>query len=212
MRKVLIVTDDYKEQTLLETFLRKFGFDTKAIRRDILLNDELLVFSPEIIIATLSGRSVDGKKIGQKLLHQPNKPQLILLHHSGEDCDGARAEALLERPLKPEEILAAFSQVAGLDWNKLMEKYQQMFTEEELAQIFHVTGAAPIEKATLLKDPERAEYFNQLTDWLSEDELNEWDGDRVKKEIESLRQSRGPEADDLDNLKKKFVRSLFKKS
>ena len=67
MVKVLLVYDDFNELTLTESYLKKIGFDVVGISNEILINDQILSFNPEILVVHGKNMKVSSFSVGQKL-------------------------------------------------------------------------------------------------------------------------------------------------
>lgn len=131
MRKILLVIDDFKELRTLESFFRRIGFDVLSVGKEILVNDALLSFFPEIVIATAKGRAVDGLRLAAKIKKQmPNVRTLLigppgLSKHLPAEAQ-ALVEGILEHPIQPHNMIRMVAQVAGLPETPLIEKYDRL--------------------------------------------------------------------------------------
>lgn len=126
----MLVIEDYSEMIGLESTLRRLGFDVLSVAKDVLVNDALLHFFPEILIANYKGRNVDGLKLALKLKRHQIPPAIALLHLgsapllSGEDRRAV--DAFLESPLKARTAIETIAKLAGMPPKPLLEKYEKV--------------------------------------------------------------------------------------
>ena len=227
MRKLLLVLDDYRESSLFHTLLMKFGWDVKGISRDLLIKDEIIKHGPELIVAAVSGRQIDGIALSQKVARAHGLPRIILVGTAeelrGERMKTALAEGVLERPLTPAKVVQGVCEVCGLDVDSALKKLAQLMSRQDFTQkvegIYVGSGEAPEESgdprepagADLLHDPARAEKYSRIAAQVSLQEGPQWDKGRVDRELKELRREADPALDELDENKRRFVRALFKK-
>ncbi len=149
MRKIMLVIEDYTDLIALENLLRRVGFDVLSLGKDILVNDALLRFQPDIVIATSKGRVVDGLRVAARVKKQTPAPRVALTYALGNaptlTSEGQTlVDAMVVLPIQSASFLKVMSQLAGIDASSLLAKYEKISTvrpqEEEL---MHVTGEAP---------------------------------------------------------------------
>jgi hypothetical protein len=152
MRKIMLVIDDFNDLLALEAFFRRIGFDVLSLGKDLLVNDALLGFVPDFVIATAKGRSVDGGKLAIRLAQQANQPRVALIYASGSPPRLPRearnaVDILIEIPFQPKILLAMVGDLLSLDSKSLVEKFEkqrnaklqvlddrQLFTDENGVQ------------------------------------------------------------------------------
>ncbi|MEK7356641.1 MAG: hypothetical protein AAB250_09340 [Bdellovibrionota bacterium] len=151
MRKVMLVIDDYSEMIGLESTLRRLGFDVLSVAKDVLVNDALLGFYPEIVVATFKGRHVDGLKVALRLKKNPIPPAIALVHAGSAPLisgDDRRAiDAFLESPLKAKHLIETIARLARVPAAPLLEKFEKvsnadLSTDEELLIVGNKSAAA----------------------------------------------------------------------
>jgi hypothetical protein len=131
MQKLLLVIDDFSELMTLETLFRRLGFDVLTLGKDLLVTDALLRFHPDLVIASQRGRSVDGLKLAMRVKKLTPAPKVAILHTQGSvptlDPSQRRAvDAMLESPLRERQIIGIMGQLAGVDVQSLLEKYEKI--------------------------------------------------------------------------------------
>ncbi len=131
MHKILLVIDEYKELVALENLLRRLGFDVLSVGKDILVNDALVRFVPEIVIATLKGRAVDGIKVSMRVRRQTPSPLVAFLTAADNATNLSQEQklymdALILLPLQPQTVIRTIAQMAQLDPGPLIGKFQKM--------------------------------------------------------------------------------------
>ncbi|MES2963776.1 MAG: hypothetical protein V4760_07775 [Bdellovibrionota bacterium] len=232
MRKVMLVIEDYSEMIGLETTLRRLGFDVLSVAKDVLVNDALLGFFPEILIATYKGRNVDGVKLALKLKKHQIPPAIALLHSgsapliSGEDRRAI--DAFLESPLRAKSAIETVAKLAKMPVAPLLEKYEKV-TNVDLSQgdellIVGTKAAAPEVSAKGEWDPVKTPGSSSISRSARSDRydkfLTEHDEpvDRVMshevaaKAMRDLKKAALAEKDQLDKIdkeKREFVKAMF---
>jgi len=131
MRKILLVIDEYRELVALENLLRRLGFDVLSVGKDILVNDALVRFAPDIVIATLKGRAVDGVKVSLRVRRQTPSPLVAFMTGSDNAANISHEQklymdALVLLPLQPQTVIRTIAQMAQLDPGPLIGKFQKM--------------------------------------------------------------------------------------
>jgi hypothetical protein len=131
MRKIMLVIDEYKELVALENLLRRVGFDVLSLGKELLVNDALFRFHPELVIATAKGRMVDGPRLAVRLRKVAPPPRVVLAH-AGTSQFVIPPEAklaidgLIDLPVHPESVLKVIAQVSGIDSVTLLAKYGKL--------------------------------------------------------------------------------------
>ena len=131
MRKVMLVIDDFKELVHLESLLRRIGFDVLSLGKDILVNDALLRFHPDLVIASAKGRAVDGIKLSQRMKKLSPAPRIALAYQAGnpptlpQEAQGA-VDALIETPVHPLTVIKVLSQLMATPAEPLLAKYEKI--------------------------------------------------------------------------------------
>jgi hypothetical protein len=147
MRKVMLVIDDFSEMVGLESFLRRLGFDVLSLAKESLVNDALLSFQPEVVIASFRGRNVDGPRLAQKLKKAMIPPPRIALAYAGvmptvPDDIKKSIEAMVEIPVEATSAINMLAKLSGLPLQPLLDKYAKVsgavLTRDE--QVVIITG------------------------------------------------------------------------
>ncbi len=137
MKKVLLVYDDFNELTLTESFMKKVGLDVVGISNEVLLNDQILSFNPDVVVAFGQNQRVSSFSVGQRLKQSRTfAGKSVLVTQKGirpkpEDMIKMRMDALVEAPLSIERLLQVLSKVLGIDGTVLQEKLQRAIGYEE---------------------------------------------------------------------------------
>lgn len=151
MRKIVLLIDDYQELVAAENLLRRLGFDVLSLGKEVLLNDALLRFHPDIVIANCRGRSVDGFRVAARVKKLSPPPRVALTYTPNNapslsaDME-AMIDALLISPLQAPMVIKVVAQMANLDPGPLLGKYQKL-TANRLVETEH-SGSAGTSAAT----------------------------------------------------------------
>jgi DNA-binding response OmpR family regulator len=209
MRKILLCLEDYNELLFVETLLKKIGFDVDSVRNEFTLAEKLLAQSPDLVIATGDGLKINGQRVSKKVKRKGLHAKLLLLFTrekmlSENVLDGMLADAALETPLNPRRVLTAICQLTGADVDAVIAKFDKLPIGKNLdkndPQSSSVKKSGREEKyLEFLKNvpPSKQEMFSKKA---VHDEL---------KEIQKFEQEQNNL--DLENKRKEFVTSLFKK-
>jgi CheY-like chemotaxis protein len=151
MQRLLLVIDDFSELRTLETIFRRLGLDVLTVGKDLLVNDALLGFQPDIVIASHRGRNVDGLKLALRLRKLTPPPKTAILHSKGLVPElGAHhrqaIDAFIETPIKERNVIGIVGQLAGVDVQSLIEKYEKiagakLSKKEDLVHVSHQGSA-----------------------------------------------------------------------
>jgi CheY-like chemotaxis protein len=135
MRKILLVIDDYTELEAAESSLKRLGFDVLSLSREILVNDALFRFHPDVAILTYKGRSVDGIRLATRLKTRVSglaAPKVVLVHAPGAQKpemskDVAHVvDAFAESPLSPATLIRMIADLTGLEAETLVAKFEKI--------------------------------------------------------------------------------------
>lgn len=131
MRKILLVIDEYQEMVALENLLRRVGFDVLSVGKDILVNDALNGFFPDIVVTSMKGRAVDGVKVSTRIRKLAPPPRVAFVTNA-ESAANISVEqklftdAVIASPLQPIPVIRTIAQLANLDPNPLIGKFQKL--------------------------------------------------------------------------------------
>jgi hypothetical protein len=129
MQKVMLVIDDYTELVFTENLLKRMGFDVLSLNRDSSFNESILSFFPDVLIATLKGRHVEGLRLAISLKKKNSNSKTIMLAPSARDLSlppEARVDALLEMPVQAVQVLTILARLTKLDEAQLLEKFDKL--------------------------------------------------------------------------------------
>lgn len=179
MRKVMLVVDDYQEMVAIENLLCRLGFDVLSLGKDILVNDALYRFQPEIVIATSKGHSVDGYKVAERMKRIFPPPKVALTYSGGippalTPKSKMNVDGLIATPILPQNLIKLVARLGDLDPEPLLEKFQKIMS-------------APMSQ----KDLELVRVFGQR------ESLESWDPVKTPGQAASLRSARSNRYDEF---------------
>ncbi len=128
MNKILLVYDDYAELTTVEFSLKKVGFDVIAVSSEFSIQEKLLSFNPEIVIAYGRGPKVTTVGVGKRLKEMSRwNGKALLIFPSGvkpnpEDLIRVRMDLLLEAPVPTVRLIQILAKMTNQDDQVLVEK------------------------------------------------------------------------------------------
>lgn len=149
----MLVIDDFQELLTTESFLRRLGFDVLSLGKDLLVNDALLRFSPDIVLASYRGRMVDGPKLALRLKKLVPPPRMALIYPAGShpqlSADIQRVvDGLIEMPFQGAAVIKIVAQLAGLEPGPLLEKYERLVSAQAKAADSHRVGGGTVVGST----------------------------------------------------------------
>lgn len=160
MRKILLVIDEFTELVGLETLFRRLGFDVLSVGRESAVQEAILGFPPDLIIATGQGRYVEGLTLASRVKFGLHRPKIVALVPAAEGPEGSAklkdliaasaVDAAIETPFEPRVALRAVCKIMQLQPEPVLEKYSKivsakLFEPDELKIIKHPT---PIQSST----------------------------------------------------------------
>ena len=136
MRKILLISEDFAENSKFQTVLKKVGFDASSITTTNKLQVDLLNFNPDIVVAKkvqkLSGCNVLGK-IRENAFF---KGKAVLIF-GPDDADPSPAELVkgrpdivLETPLAFEKLIEVLAKLLGEDPRPFIDKFRRSNMDE----------------------------------------------------------------------------------
>lgn len=129
MRRILLVIDEFNELVGLETLFRRLGFDVLSLGREATVQEAILGFPPDLIIATGRGRQVDGLTLASRLKFHGARPRVIVLLPQEALSGGFRSDvidAIIETPFEPRTALKAVCRLLQLPPEPILEKYSKI--------------------------------------------------------------------------------------
>ncbi len=229
MRKVMLVVDDYQEMVAIENLLCRLGFDVLSLGKDILVNEALYRFHPDIVIATSKGHGVDGYKVAERVKKQFPPPK-VALTYTGEippaltPKSKMNVDGLIGTPVQAQNLIKLVASLGDLDFEPLWEKFQKIMKapispkELELVRVF----GTPTEEWDPVKTPGQAatmrtarssrydEFLRRNADDVPEQTV--LPRDIARTAMEELKADSRGEAEQLEEIhreKMKFVKTLF---
>lgn len=230
MVRILLVYEDFNELTLTESYLKKVGFDVVGISNEVLINDQILTFNPEVIVAFGKNLKVSSFSVGQKLKDNPKfngKVVIIVpkeIRAAPHEMMKMKMDAILESPVKPEKLISVLSKLAGIAPGTLADKFKKSkIKDPEIEKLIMVSGALsdgkylapPVKKKVILiDDPVRAEKYNQLVKNEKIDvKATSHDRSDIKAHQDDLKKDWDfDELEEMDRLKRQFADALFRKN
>jgi len=148
-RRVLLMNDDYVENSRLETYLKRLGFDVMALGTEAGLSDRILSFRPDLICAAGSSK-VSALSVGIKLKDIKSFVGAVILGFprsaplQPQDLLRMRMDRLIETPFEPEVLLRSLCEVLALDTDAFLEKYRKSQWSEESVESQMIRGAVAV--------------------------------------------------------------------
>ncbi len=225
MRKILLVIDSFGELVQLEQLLKKLGFDTLGMHTPHALQDQLLGFSPDILVLTGKGTRVQGLELSQKIKKRKGAPKIVMLFPQGyqpqsDELAGAQMDAVFETPLDPIRFLSGLCKLSGLDPLQYVDKFAKLqgFDLHEMG-----TGAksGPVREASIYVEggrnsdgsrKDRASTYKEIAAKVELPEPGFLAAEKIQAAIKEARKTAVPEQESvLDESRREFVRALFHK-
>ncbi len=167
MVKTLLVYDDFNELTLTESYLKKVGFDVVGVSNEVLIQDQILSFRPDIIVAQGNSSKVSSFSVGQKLKdNQRFQGKVVIIvpkdvRPSPQDLLKMKMDGLIETPVQPEKLIQVLCRLSGLQPNAFVEKFQKArLGDPELKRLIMVTSTVPLVSSNAAAAPATAENSN----------------------------------------------------
>lgn len=142
MSKILLVFENYTEMVVVETQLKRVGFDTVGIGSELSLSNHVIELNPSIIVAYGQGNRVSTLSVAKKLkemIRWNGKVILIFpesMKPTADDLLRIRMDMALEAPPKVERIIQVIARLQNLDEIQLLEKLQSIGSPESADQMF----------------------------------------------------------------------------
>ncbi len=128
MIKVLLAYEDFNELTLTESYLKRVGFDIVGISNEVLIQDQILSFNPEVIVAFGKNQKVSSFSVGQKLKdnHRYHGRVVIIVpkdvRPTASDMLKMKMDAIMEAPFAPEKLIQVLCRLCGHSADPFLEK------------------------------------------------------------------------------------------
>ncbi|MBX3017787.1 MAG: hypothetical protein KF767_07860 [Bdellovibrionaceae bacterium] len=156
-RRVLLISDDYVENSRTETLLKKVGFDVMAIGTDVGLADKVLSFRPDLVVASGNSAKVSALGVGAKLKEMRGFSGAVMLgidrgaKMNPMDLLKVRMDRMLEVPFDAEKLVRNMCEILALDAEACLEKLRKAQWSESGGEAQMVRGAG-VETASTLPE------------------------------------------------------------
>lgn len=237
MMKVLLVFEDFNELAMTETYLKKVGFDVVGITNEVSLQEQLLSFYPDVIVANGKTTRVSSFSVGQKMKENHRYPGKVVIvvpkdvRPTPQDIIRLKMDGLIEAPIQPEKLIQVLCRLMGQDPHTFLDKLQKAkLSDTHLQrQMIKVMGPlsvgdsatsepTPISKTKdknkiVIHDPERAKkYATIVKDTEIDIKQSTHDRNAIRELQKELKKDWDfDKLDDQDELKRQFAEALFKK-
>ncbi len=216
MRRILLVIDDYREMMILQTLLKKLGFDAVAVQNDHQATEQMLVLRPEVVVADFVGSRIHALDLAKRMRRINNLPRFAVILPENidlpdEQMQGAIIDAVVKRPFTEEIVLRMLAYLGELDVGQLLAKYHRL-TDVRLAPEGNSVEPRTGSMFSSMSSAERAERYKIFLRNLPPPESQSIPHARVHTETLSLREmEQSEDLSDLEVERKNFVRYLFKR-
>lgn len=230
MLRTLLVLDDYGEMVFLQTLLKKLGFDVEGIQNLRSLDDTLLSFNPDMLIATAKGKRINGIEMAEKIKKPRGTPKIVLLVpevtlDKYPQLGLANVDGFACTPIKAPEFLRTISELAGLKTEALLEKYSKIKAgkigpeEERDLQVVKSKTAEAKATTTVIKAESKvspAERASRYKSFLTKHEASSphstFPKTKVKRYHKEIRDAeKSEETAELEFERQGFVKAMFRK-
>lgn len=132
MSKILLAYEEYTELMMMETSLKKVGFDVIGITSEFSVSEQLVSFNPDVVVAFGHSSKVSSLGVGRRLKEAPRwqgksvlvfKPQM---KPQPEDILKVRADLFLESPIQPRMMLQVLGRLLQIDEAVLQDKLDKL--------------------------------------------------------------------------------------
>jgi len=106
----MLVDDDDKSTSLLQSYLSNFGFDVVVVHSGIDAVEQIVTIQPSLVVLDLMLPGLDGLSVCRKVRNQFSG-QILMLTASGDDMDQVAAleigaDDFVQKPIQPRVLLA----------------------------------------------------------------------------------------------------------
>lgn len=219
MKRVLLVYDDFNELTLMESQLKRVGFDAYGLSSELKLSDQILGFRPDVLIAMGRNNRVSSFSVGQKMRELKSyQGKVILIQPPGsifspQDLLKVRMDSLLSAPVPADKLITAICRVLSMDAQALLEKWTKV--SREIPARKSPTGINQKMDENLTADPQRKKRYDEFLKAQAplDSQHTEFERDKVKNHQDELKKDIDySKLDEIDRLKREFAEALFRKT
>jgi hypothetical protein len=225
MIKILLCIEDHKNLNNMSLVFKKLGFDVETLSTEIGLQEKLLGFKADVVIASGVGKvtpiSISTKlkewgifKRGVKLVILLNSKNKI----SPAELAKVRIDGFLESNSPMERVLEMLCKSANVDSIPIIEKFHRMIQTGQLilpeekmnSEEPRSQGAKVIHMAA--SDHERVQKYSKFTQNLPKKSIESISRTEARKRAQEMSKDWDKdEIEFIDAEKREFVRALFKK-
>ena len=90
LQTIMLVDDDDKSTSLLQSYLSNFGFDVVVVHSGIDAVEQIVTIQPSLVVLDLMLPGLDGLSVCRKVRNQFSG-QILMLTASGDDMDQVAA-------------------------------------------------------------------------------------------------------------------------
>jgi hypothetical protein len=224
VKKILLVFEDYNELSNTEIYLKKIGFDVLGLSNEIIINDHLISFNPDIVVAFGKSQRVNTLSLGAKL--KENRKflgKVVLVMPQGikpgpQEISKLKMDALMEAPLDPFRVIQTLAKLGKLDTAMLIEKLKKATLSDPnlKSKINFSEFIKPTDDTQWVKEKE-GDRQSKYTQFIKETPIDTHQTTFQKSDIKSRQAElkkdwNFEELEELDRLKREFAEALFKKS
>ena len=218
MKKILIIIEDYNENSRIQTVLMKIGFDVLSMANPAGLADKIIGFNPDVVVSSGSHKFTSiglGQKL-KEISHLKAKSVIVLpfgVYPQTSDLMKIKMDVLMEAPIMPQKLIEVIANLTGIDPAPILEKLKKaQLSDPQLGEIS--TPFAMPWRGSKVEDPVREKNYNNLVSMLPpiEKKATTFVKSDLKARQEEIEKSWDPKVTKSSNeLRKQFVEALFKK-
>lgn len=171
-RRVLLLIEDYVENSRLVEVLKKIGFDVVGQGNENGLGDKILAFHPDLVVVCGTSSRLSAVSVGMKLRDVRGFTGSVILGMSKEDKISShdllkvRVDRILEAPIHIEALIRNVCEVLHLDAESHIEKFNriQWSQPEDKLQFIRGGSGEALEKtevSRLTQSHSRQERFRK---------------------------------------------------
>lgn len=211
--------EEFTELTSTESYLKKVGFDTIGISNDKLLGQNLTAFNPDIVVVHGADRRFSSIAICQKLRENHKfHGKIIMILNEGkevtpEELLKIKVHSVIQAPVTPEKMIHSVSKLAKMNTQNLLDKLHRLGVLESTESKM-VSGKSPAPPSSLLiSDKSRVAKYNRLIEGIKIDPTSTTlpRAETKRRQADLKKDWDSNKLEEMDELKKQFVRALFKK-
>lgn len=222
MKKILLLIEDYTDQSAFEYLFKRIGFDCSSVSRDALLGESLLTFIPDLVIVGSQGRNVDYRKVEPRLSRLQPKPKMAFIQRrpDGTQVKGPYIaptgslmefyDGAIELPVDTRSFVKFVCKILEVDQSSFIDKFEKL----EQAQKLEGNDVLSTFKAETKEVPREKKYDLFLKSHPTPEDASIMSGALARKAMQELAIDSEPEKVSLEQLeeeRRNFVRELYKK-